>query len=348
MRKGKSILRAALFTGAAMAGLWACQKADTGTTADLSENTLKAAAQTFTSETFDEVMEIGDETLGIYERLTHGKDTVKGNDNGQGHHGLGSRAGHDLLESLWRHHRDSLSVDELGHLRDSLGPNFGHYRLSKCTKISREWAGDTLVTTINFGSDSCAGPDGKVRTGKIIMTSIGDYWKGDAFITLSCEDYFVNGNQVTGTTTVSTTINADGNHVAQIKEEGTVTMADGSGTITWNSEKTRVVKKGTDTLDRKDDVIEVTGTASGTLLSGNTFTSATQTPLVRTRQKDCAGVFISGITNISISDGTEIVVDYGDGTCDNLATVTTDGVSETITIGKFRPFRPWKGLGRRH
>ncbi len=356
MNKGKSVLRAALLTGAALAGLWACSKTDTGTNAtDLSENTLKAAAQTFTSESFDEVMEIGDETLAMYERLIHGKDTL-GHDGfgmghgqmGSGHHGFGVHGDRDTLDSLWRHHRDSLSVDEMEHLRDSLGPKPGHFRLSKCTKIAREWAGDTLVTTINYGTDSCAGPDGKVRTGKIIMKSIGDYWKGDAVVILTCDNYFVDGNQVTGTTTVNSTINADGNHEAKIKEEGSVIMADGSGTVAWSSEKTRVVKKGSDTLDRKDDVIEVTGTASGTLLSGNTFTSATQTPLVRNHQKDCAGVFISGIIKINVSDGTEITVDYGDGTCDNVATVTTDGVTETITLERFWPVGPGKGHGRRH
>ena len=49
------------------------------------------------------------------------------------------------------------------------------------------------------------------------------------------------------------------------------------------------------------------------------------------------GVFVSGITNINVSDGTVIVVDYGDGTCDNVATVTTNGVSETITLDSIIP-----------
>jgi len=350
MKKRKIVTRVALFCGVALAGLSACQKTDT-TTSVLSENALKAASMTATSETFDEIMEIGDETLSLYENLLHGTDTSKhgfmgmgmgADKNRHGHHNLGDKLEKHILDSLWRR-GDSLCIGDLDHLRDSIGALNGHFRLGNCTKISREWAGDTLVTTINYGTDSCVAADGKVRTGKIIMKSIGDYWAGDAVVTFTCDNYVVDGNQVLGTAKVTSTINADGNRESKIVENGSIVLGDGTGTITWNSQKTRVVTAGTDTRGRKDDVIEVTGTSDGTLVSGNTFTSQTQTPLVRDTDKDCRGVFISGITKINVSDGTEIIVDYGDGTCDNQATVTTNGVSETITLENFLPLH-----GRHH
>ena len=339
MKNRKVLLRVALFCGVSLAGLFACQKTDTSTaTAVLSSNTLKAASLVATSEVYDEVMEIGDETLSLYENLIHGKDTLKPDitGRGKGHHGMRGPTGKDPLDSIW-HHGDSLRVGDLDHLRDGKGKDQGHFRLGNCTRISRDWSGDTLITTINYGTDSCVSFDGKVRKGKIIMTSIGDYWKGDAVITFQCKDYYVDNNQVFGTSNVKSTINADGNREGQINEAGSIVLGDGSGTIVWNSAKTRIVIAGTDTKGKQDDVISVTGTSSGTLVSGNTFTSQTQTPLVRKNKKDCSGVYISGITKISISDGTEIVVDYGDGTCDKLATVTTNGVSETITLDSFLP-----------
>jgi hypothetical protein len=342
MKNGKVVQRAALFCGVALAGLFACQKIDTGTPeAILSENSLKAASLAATSEVFDEVMEIGDETLTLFENLIHGKDSLDrdsagGHHGHHGNHGMGGHMERDTLDSIW-HHGDSLRIGDLDHLLDSMGPNHGHYRLGNCTKISRAWAGDTLVTTINYGTDSCVGFDGKVRRGKIIMKSVGDYWKGDALVTFNCVDYYVDDNQVLGSTTVNSTINADGNRESQILEEGSIILGDGTGTILWSSEKTRILTEGTKTRGKHDDLVEVTGTSTGTLLSGNTFTSHTESPLVRDMGKECLGVYISGVISISVSDGTLITVDYGDGTCDNLATVTTNGASETITLDSFLP-----------
>lgn len=347
MKKNKGLKPTVFLMAAVLAGFTACQQNDsTLASGSLSDNALKAAAQTYTAETFDEVMEIGDETLSLYEGLLREKDSLRNDSLGHHHHDGLLR---DLLDNIL-HHGDSVRIGDLDHLRDSLDPGHGHSRMGPCTRISKDYAGDTLVTTINFGTDSCPGFDSKVRKGRIIMTSIGDYWNGEAKVNFTFEDYFVDGNQVLGTSDVTSYINADGNRECLIKEEGSVVMADGSGTITLSSEKTRVVSSGSDTPTRRDDVIEVTGTANGTLLSGNTFASVTLSPLVRNYTKECFGVFISGVTNISVSDGTEITVDYGDGTCDNVASVTTNGETETITLESFLkdPPRDSTGFGPGH
>ena len=345
MKNSKVIRWGALFCGIALTGLFSCSKTETSSpSAQLSVNALKAASVSTTSEVFDEVMEIGDETLSMYEGLLHGSDSLdKDGGRGHGHHGMGP--GDSMhLDSVW-HHGDSLRVGDLDHLRDNMGPDNGHLRLGSCTLITREYAGDTLKITISYSADSCNAPDGKVRTGKILVTSIGDYWAGEALVTLSTENYVVDGNQVAGSMVVNSKINADGNRESLIREEGSIMYGDGTGKVTLSSEKTRIATKGTNTTGKQDDVISVTGTGSGTLLSSNTFTSKTLSPLVRDCQKECRGVYLSGITQIDVSDGTVITVDYGDGTCDNLATVTTNGVSETITLEGFLPLR---GGGKGH
>jgi len=333
MKYTKSMKQVLLLAGTFLGVFTACQKSDsTLLTGSLSENTLKAAAQTYTAETFDEVMEIGDEMFSMYEGMLRERDSAG---NGGPGHGRGDGTLRHLLDSLF-HRGDTACIGDLGHLHDSLNM-VGHHRLSPCTRFSKEWVGETLVTTINFGTDSCTSPDGKTRQGKIIMSCTGDYWEGEATVTFTFEDYFVDGNQVLGGSEVKSVINADGNREAKITENGSIVMADGSGTITWTSEKTRLVTAGSDSESRRDDVIQVTGTSSGSLLSGNTFTSQTLTPLVRNYSKECLGVFISGTTKIVVSDGTEITVDYGDGTCDNTVTVTTNGETETITLTGFMP-----------
>jgi hypothetical protein len=324
MKKNKGLRPTAFLVAAVLAGFTACQQDNSSLSGGSpGDNALKAAAQTYTAETFDEVMEIGDETLSLYEGLLRERNST-GNDSIRHHHDGFLR---DLLENIL-HRGDSVRLGDLD-------PAHGHSRMGPCTRISKDYAGDTLVTTINFGTDSCAGFDGKARKGKIIMTCIGDYWNGEAKVNFSFSDYSVDGNQVTGSTEVSSSINEEGKREALIKEEGSIVMGDGSGTITLSSEKTRVVTEGSDTPTRKDDVVEVTGSATGTLLSGNTFASTTLSPLVRSYSKGCTGVFVSGVTNISISDGTEITLDYGDGTCDKVALLTTNGVTDTLELDSF-------------
>jgi hypothetical protein len=332
MKRTRGWNQALLLSAVILAGFTACQKNDSSlVSGSLSENTLKAAATTYSTTTFDEVMEIGDETLSMFERLLHGRDSVDADhDSNRFHH----RNGRHLLDSLF-HRGDSVRLGDLDHLRDSLGPKHGNHRLGPCTEITRDSVGDALVVTINFGADSCTGFDGKVRLGKIIMTCTGDYYNGESKVSFAFENYYVDGNQVLGTSEITSYINAEGNRQAEITETGSIIMGDGSGTITLSSNKTRVVKTGTTTFSKKDDVIELTGTASGTLVSGNTFVSATESPLVRNYTRECKGVFVSGLVKITVNDGTEITVDYGDGTCDNVATVTTNGVSENITLEGF-------------
>jgi hypothetical protein len=346
--KRKSVWKQALLvTAVVLAGFAACQKSDSSlVSGSLSENTLKAAATTYSTTTFDEVMEIGDETLSMFEGLLHGRDSV-GND-GDMHR---RHDGMHLLDSLF-HRGDSVRLGDLDHIRDSMDPGHRDHRLGPCTSISRDTVGETVVTTISFGSDSCIGFDGKVRLGKIILTSQGDYFGGEAKVNITFEDYFVDGNQVLGTSEIISYINADGNRQADIVDNGSIVMGDGSGTITLSSTKTRILTAGTSTFGKRDDVVELTGTATGTLLTGVTFTSTTETPLVRNYTWECMGVFVSGITKITVSDGTEITVDYGDGTCDNTATVTTNGETQTITLegfpGRHGEYRDSTGLGSHH
>ena len=79
-------------------------------------------------------------------------------------------------------------------------------------------------------------------------------------------------------------------------------------------------------------VIEVTGFSNGTLADGTAISSEIIEPLVRIYQQGCFKYFVSGIRQIIKGDEPEITIDYGDGTCDNLVTVTKDGVSKEVEI----------------
>ena len=67
------------------------------------------------------------------------------------------------------------------------------------------------------------------------------------------------------------------------------------------------------------------------------------------------GYIKSGTVKL-FKDNSNVIIDYGDGTCDNVATVTTDGVTEEISLnshdfkegGDFDKHQKGHGKGHGH
>lgn len=209
-------------------------------------------------------------------------------------------------------------------------------RLNQCATITREFVDNSIVVTINFGEENCEGPDGKLRRGKIIITRTGRYWDGAVRVVYTFDNFFVNNNQLLGTKEFTGYINDDGNRASSMIIDGSIILADDAGTITWESERHRVVVEGSGTRIKSDDRIEITGFSNGVNAAGETFSSEIIEPLVRIYQQGCFRFYVAGIVKILKANGTEVVINYGDGTCDNLAEVTIDGVTQIIELGTRR------------
>ena len=72
-----------------------------------------------------------------------------------------------------------------------------------------------------------------------------------------------------------------------------------------------------ETDDRGDDVFKITGNASGKTLEGNTYVMNITKPLIRSL--DCFWI-TSGTIEKVINETTVIIIDFGQGECDNIAT----------------------------
>ena len=210
--------------------------------------------------------------------------------------------------------------------------NWRYNRLSPCAIVTRVYEENSVSVTIDFGEENCLCNDGRERRGKIYINHYGYYWEGDVEIDYSFEDYFVDDNQLTGTKNILRTINEDDNRQSDIIIDGALILSDNQGTITWYAERTREVVEGSDTRDKSDDVIEITGFSNGTLADSTIISSEILTPLVRINEAGCYRYFVSGVRSIIKGEESEIIIDYGDGTCDNLAEVTQDGVTTIIEI----------------
>ena len=89
---------------------------------------------------------------------------------------------------------------------------------------------------------------------------------------------------------------------------------------------------GDTTLMLADDVYQISGTGSGVRANGNTYSTLILTPLVRKMAQGCRRHFVSGQLRISPGNHPDRVIDYGIGTCDNLATVTINGNTYPIQL----------------
>lgn len=198
-----------------------------------------------------------------------------------------------------------------------------------CAVVTRDYPNKTV--TIDFGNTNCVGRDGRARRGKIIVRyDSTQFWAANCHHTFTFDNYFVNDNQVTGTKVVTVMQQGiAGNR--SVESHLQILLANNGGTIVWNSERTRTMSAGSTTpLNILDDEYTVTGTTSGTAANGENFTFSVQTPLLR--KILCPRHFVQGTVLRQRDNRADITVDFGNGDCDNIATVTKEGQTRTITL----------------
>jgi len=209
--------------------------------------------------------------------------------------------------------------------------------MSGCATVTRDTLGvNSYRITVDFGTVNCLCADGKNRRGKIIATFTGDFWATGGVKTITFDNFYRNDNKVEGTRTVTNQgPNSSGNYTWKIEAANMrVTRTDGRS-HTWNSTRVREMLAGYDTRGNwSDDEYQITGTATGSNSSGVSYTANITTPLHR--KLSCRWID-KGVIEFTNSNGKTRTLDYGDGTCDDQATVVVTGrrgrtVTRTITL----------------
>lgn len=184
--------------------------------------------------------------------------------------------------------------------------------------------------TIDFGTEGCMVRDSVVKKGKIIVNMDAPQ-NGRAWTkVITFDNYYVNGNKIEGTNT--TTFNrADGHPTWTSTIVGSqVTTPEGVIIRIRQAVHIRVQTRGVDTLrDRSDDAFQLTGHAAGIRRDGKTFSWVITEPLVISN--NCRWIR-KGIKVITLDGQSDITVDYGENVCDNVATVTQNGVTKEIKL----------------
>ena len=199
-----------------------------------------------------------------------------------------------------------------------------------CATITRDTV--NRILTIDFGTVNCLCQDGKTRRGKITIQHSGPFMATGTTRTFNYTNYFINDNQITGSRVVTNMgLNANNQLYFQIVVQGAVIMANGNGTLTYSAQRTRTWIAGAGTPIKTDNVHEITGSSSGTFPNGETFTANITSPLIKKFEIGCREV-VKGIWVMNRSTRPTKTIDYGNGTCDNEATVTVGNNTHIINL----------------
>lgn len=202
--------------------------------------------------------------------------------------------------------------------------------VSDCATITRDTISTPHVLTIDFGDTNCLCKDNRYRRGEIIVSYNGHYRDSATTITFSFNNYYVNNHQVLGTkTVVNMGRNTSGNIYYRIIVDGSIVKPNNGGTITWVSNRTREWVSGYQTSTWADDVYLITGSGSGVNGQGIQYTT-TITKALRI-EMSCRWI-VSGTFELTPTGRSTRIFDYGDGGCDNQATVTVKSRTHNITL----------------
>lgn len=185
---------------------------------------------------------------------------------------------------------------------------------------------ETITITLDFG-ENCVGPRGRELSGKIIIV----YQKTDLGYTkeVSFDGFSVDGNTIEGSkSVVKVKENSNGNKEATHTANITITLSTGEA-IVLEGTRTREKIEGDETRDRGDDVYLISGNWRFVNKLGNEFTGNIVEKL---RREYACKYIVSGVTEIT-KNSNAYTLDFGDGSCDNTATVTNSaGESREITL----------------
>ncbi len=208
----------------------------------------------------------------------------------------------------------------------------GRYRAGHLLDITVDSteSGYPKTIALDYGTGTELG-NGKVIRGKIIINVSGPPLTNGSVKEISYEDFSIDSLGISGNKVITFIGDNTTSKVFSSTSSLMFTFADGS-TMSKTSEKLRQWVSGIDTeLDPKDDIIHITGSSSSVRSDGNEMQKLINEALVKTG--NCKFI-TQGIVTFTKTGEPPAVLDYGDGTCDRNATITKDGETKEIILGK--------------
>lgn len=194
--------------------------------------------------------------------------------------------------------------------------------------LSFEGNSESGVIVIDFGN-GCTDPRGNIRTGKLnIEYSDGPVGSVGFTVEVTPDNYTINGVKLEGVRTIKRLQSSSQN---VIRHEITTS----SGKATWPD---ATVSTRESSFEREIDLtaqtISLDGSASGTNRRGRNYGMQILETLVFKKQcvvEDAIYMAVDGRKKFT-TDNREVIVDYGDGTCDRQVTIQIGDFSRTFGV----------------
>lgn len=303
MKTNLSLLRAAFLTGSLVVGLFACQKekSEASLTPQEEEQAVtiasesEAEAEVTNNAVFDDAMGANDE-VGM---------------SGTGIFG-GRISGTSSMDSL---------------------PRCATVTITHSNPLEKF----PIRIVTDFGTAGCLGKDGHKRYGKIITEYTGRLIvPGKSAVTVF-DGYRVGDIKISGTFKITNTSTSNMRQFT-IDVQNAKRLRPNGDYVQWNSHRVITQVEGLGTPEFPfDDVFTITGYASGTVKRGDLIINYESTITEPLRKRfNCRWISKGEVKTIRRSTASSSpwigVLNYGNGECDNAATLTINGVTRSITL----------------
>jgi len=240
--------------------------------------------------------------------------------------------------------------DEVGVMGSGIfGREYGLDTAQRCftVRVDRPNAPQAfpMIVTITFPQSGCMGADGRVRRGQIKTVYTNRLMIPGAESVTTFLNYSVDSVTVGGTYKIKNIVDPVQIMIfpPQYNHKWLVTVVGGrlgypnGDVVEWNSTKTIEQIEGSHTPILRDDVFKKTGNSSGQSVRGlrstSWFSEITE-PLIR--RNTCKWIVKGKIRtvrrNLSNTSPWISILDFGNGMCDNQATLNINGNIRTITL----------------
>ena len=200
--------------------------------------------------------------------------------------------------------------------------------LSECVIITD--SGEDVfprTITLDFG-EGCTGPGGVTRSGVLDIVMTGDMDVLGSVRTTTFDEFQVGNLTLTGTRVLSNIGPNDEESQALFEQSHAMTIERNGHIITRTYEGILAWLEGFDTEDCEDNVVERNGVASHSTASA--WGNSTRLIEAVVYDRSC-GYPVSGTVTVE-RPVHNIVVDFGDGSCDNMATVSRNGNTYNLNL----------------
>lgn len=203
--------------------------------------------------------------------------------------------------------------------------------LPSCVTVDIQLTANSWTRTLTF--NNCELPNGNVLDGTIIVSGSLNFDAPSQTISYSFVDFHHNDILVEGNRTVvrsiqSTTAQVAPHPVANMSIDMHVTFPNGNEYHRVGNRLREMIEGFGTPMIWADNVFTISGNWTTTFPAG-TRTSTITTPL--RAEANCPHI-VSGVIT-TVRDNNTATLDYGNGDCDNQATLTVNGNSTTITLG---------------